>query len=299
MARTSGGAPASVIPFRDARNGIAVAALDQAVVHASSAGLGSRGVGTEIGFNPPWETNDLTIPSHYIAMNTGSVTLRFERRGVRGMESVSLAPGQFWLQPAGEPFSHQVRDSAEYGAVALDLDRVARTIRAPLMFAPAYGVHDPVLNHLAQALLAETYDRNPGGPLLAEGIATAMIAHLARRFGTAERPERGGLPAATRRRVLEYIDAHLGESITLAELAGVAGLTLHHFAREFKHAVGAPPHEYVMARRVDRAKQMLRFGGMALADVTLANGFSDQAHFTRVFRKRVGLTPGAYARARQ
>jgi AraC family transcriptional regulator len=156
-----------------------------------------------------------------------------------------------------------------------------------------------MLGHLARALFAETFAGNPGGSLLADGLATATIAHLARTYGSAPREEhRGGLTASTRRRVIDYIEAHLGESMTLAELAGVAGLTLHHFAREFRKAVGTPPHEYVTARRVDRAKQMLRFGGTSLADVALANGFSDQAHFTRVFRKRVGTTPGAYARER-
>lgn len=290
----------SVIEFRDARNGAAVAALDRAVVHASSAGLDWRGITTEIGSNPPWETNDLASPSHYLAMNTGTETLRFERWAGHRMESVAIAPGQFWLQPAGEPFSHRVRDVADYGAVTLDVDRVFATVRAPLTFAPTYGVDDPILGHLARALFEETFAGNPGGALLADGIATAVIAHLARTYGTAPGEEhRGGLTGAVRRRVLEYIDAHLAEPITLTELAGIAGLTLHHFAREFKNAIGAPPHEYVMARRVDRAKEMLRFGGMPLAEVALANGFSDQAHFTRVFRKRTGITPGAYARQRR
>lgn len=286
----------SVIPFRDATNGNSVAALDQALVHASSAGFLWRGVSAEIGFNPPWETNDLSIPSHYVAMNTGTVTLRFERRAGRHMQRVSLAPGQFWIQPAGEPFSHHVSDAAEYGAITLDVDRVASTLRASLSLKPTYGVDDAVLRSLAHALFAETYGGNPAGPLFADGIATAMIAHLARTYGSTPAPERGGLRDATKRRVIEYIDAHLAEPMTLTELASVAGLSLHHFAREFQQAVGAPPHEYVMARRVDRAKEMLRFGSMTMADVALANGFSDQAHFTRTFRKRVGVTPGVYAR---
>jgi transcriptional regulator of acetoin/glycerol metabolism/AraC-like DNA-binding protein len=105
---------------------------------------------------------------------------------------------------------------------------------------------------------------------------------------------RGGLPPAALRRVREYVEAHLAESIDLAALAGVAGLSLYHFARAFKQSAGVAPHTYLIERRVGRAREMLARTELSLAEIALATGFSDQSHFARHFRQRLGMTPGQF-----
>jgi len=102
---------------------------------------------------------------------------------------------------------------------------------------------------------------------------------------------RGGLAAGTMRRVREYVDVHLGESINLQKLAVVAGLSVHHFAREFKQSAGVTPHRYLTQKRVERAREMLAQTDLSLAEIAYATGFSDQGHLTRHFRFMLGTTP--------
>jgi AraC family transcriptional regulator len=77
-------------------------------------------------------------------------------------------------------------------------------------------------------------------------------------------------------------------------MASIACLSRYHFARAFKQAVGKPPHRYVSARRLDRAKALLIQGERSLVDIALSLSFSDQASFTRAFRQATGQAPGQF-----
>ena len=102
---------------------------------------------------------------------------------------------------------------------------------------------------------------------------------------------RGGLPPAAMRRIQDYIDAHLSEQIELPVLAGVAGLSVFHFAREFKRTAGITPHQYILRKRVERADALLGGTDLSLSEIAIASGFSDQSHLTRRFRQILGATP--------
>jgi AraC-like DNA-binding protein len=105
---------------------------------------------------------------------------------------------------------------------------------------------------------------------------------------------RGGLPPSAMRRVNEYIETHLSESVDLTELAGVAGLSLFHFARQFKQSAGVTPHHYLVQKRVERAQEMLARTDLSLSEIAFATGFADQSHFARHFRQRLGVSPGQF-----
>lgn len=107
-----------------------------------------------------------------------------------------------------------------------------------------------------------------------------------------------GLAPFQLRRVALFIEQNLDGPLALTALAAVAGLSPSHFARRFKAATALAPHQYVLARRVNGAKRLLLETDMKLAEVALATGFSSQAHLTGVFRRSVGMTPGAYRACR-
>ena len=100
-----------------------------------------------------------------------------------------------------------------------------------------------------------------------------------------------GLTRNQARRVLDYIESNLSRELTLSELAGIAELSLHHFARMFKKTMGMAPYKYVLERRVEHAKVMLRSTRASLVDISLSVGFYSQSHFTSTFGRMVGATP--------
>jgi AraC family transcriptional regulator len=129
-------------------------------------------------------------------------------------------------------------------------------------------------------------------------LATILTVHLIRHIvapGREVRGRDGTLPRGRLRAVVEYIEEHLDTAPTLAEIAAVAGLNCYHFARQFKAATGLPPHQYVIMRRVERAKRLLQAGtDSSLAEVAARAGFYDQSQFAHHFKRLVGVTPGQY-----
>jgi AraC family transcriptional regulator len=99
-----------------------------------------------------------------------------------------------------------------------------------------------------------------------------------------------------RRRVHDYIAAHLDQKINNEALAQIAGLSTAHFYVVFKQTEGMPPHCYVLQYRVRRTQQLLARTEMSLAEITDTVGFSNQSHCIQSFRKIVGVTPGDYRR---
>jgi AraC family transcriptional regulator len=98
------------------------------------------------------------------------------------------------------------------------------------------------------------------------------------------------------RRVLAYVEEHLADDITVADLANVACLSIFHFTRAFAGAMGVPPHRYVSQRRLESAKAMLATGRASLSEIALESRFSSQSSFTRAFRRATGMTPAEYRR---
>ena len=144
------------------------------------------------------------------------------------------------------------------------------------------------------AVDAELTAGGAGGRLAAESLANVLAVHLLRHVLAPRQPERGrdgALPRGRLRAVVEYIEEHLDASPSLEQMAEVAGLSPYHFARQFKTATGLPPHQFVIMRRVERAKQLLQGGDLSLAEVALHAGFSGQSVFCLHFKRLVGVTP--------
>jgi AraC family transcriptional regulator len=156
----------------------------------------------------------------------------------------------------------------------------------------------PQLGATMRAVDAELSSGDAGGPLAAEALANVLAVHLIRHVSRPSVPARGRdgvLPRGRLRAVVEYIEGHLDAVPTLAEMAAVACISPYHFARQFKAATGMPPHQYVIARRVERAKGLLQGGGdLSLAQVAARAGFSDQSQFSHHFKRLASVTPGRF-----
>ena len=148
-----------------------------------------------------------------------------------------------------------------------------------------------------RAVDAELVSGGAGGRLVAESLADVLAVQLVRYVSECRRQRRkdGEFSPARLRAVVNYIEGHLEAGPNLGQMAAVAHLSPYHFARQFKAATGLPPHQFVIARRVERAKELLqRRGGLNLAAVAARVGFADEGHFARHFKRLVGVTPGRF-----
>ncbi|MCP6699911.1 AraC family transcriptional regulator [Pseudomonas donghuensis] len=253
-------------------------------------------------WNNRHDARDYEAPSHhtlscYIADGTG--TFRRDRPGHTG------APDKLCIMPAGSA-SHWVvngsirlahlyisQEQFALGCVSL-LDREPRE----LQLQEATFLDDPEQARRFRQLIALDWDE-PGERLLTSSLAHEILDHaLLSQVGLRQGLRlKGGLAAHQRRQLREYVEGHLDQPLSLGKLAALCNLSEYHFARMFRESFGLPPHQYLLARRLAKARQLLRHGQLPLGEVALLCGFASASHFSNRFRQALGATPGAYRAA--
>ena len=157
------------------------------------------------------------------------------------------------------------------------------------------NVQDELLQSVLRALACELRRKDSAVPsMYAEHVAGLAIAHIARRHRHASGIGRLSRPGLLR--VVEFIEEHLHEDISLGALAPLAGRGIDVFARQFRSEFGIPPYRYLLERRLQRAAADLTGTRKPIAEIALAVGFSSQSHFTTRFTARFGVSPGIYRR---
>jgi AraC-like DNA-binding protein len=171
---------------------------------------------------------------------------------------------------------------------------------AAVRFAGSQPIVDPLIERLGHALIRADDFGGTFGQCYADSIGLAIVARLLAKNDKAEPGASGsrvsGLPKWRLKRATDFIAAHLGDPIGLAEIAASTGLTRMHFAAQFRASTGLRPHDYLVRRRIERAQELLAGSQLSLAEIALEVGFKAQAHFTTVFAKVVGETPHAWRR---
>jgi AraC family transcriptional regulator len=272
---------------------------------AASDGLGWVGLeATRFRAAPGSELDQPAITHHRLLMITRPpAELELVYDGVK--RHVPPPAGSVSLLPAGSPARWRWSGRKDTLNVYLDPPLVARVAAeafdldpARVTVPPLDGLDLPHLRAAMRAVEAELTSGGAGGPLAAESLANVLAVHLIRHVLTPRQPARGRDGALPQRKlcaVVEYIEEHLEASPTLEQIAAVARLSPYHFARQFKRATGLPPHQYVIARRVERARQLLQGGAeLSLAEVAADAGFSDQSQLSHHFKRLVGVTPGRF-----
>ena len=170
----------------------------------------------------------------------------------------------------------------------------------PMETVDRFLFRDAKLKDLCRQLCREITLRDNADRLQIEMLAIELAEVAFRDYSSAPEQTRGiptgGLTRNSARRVLEYAEANLARGLTLRELAGVAQLSTHHFLRMFKKTMGITPYQYLLERRLERAKDLLRGKRASLAEIALSSGFGSQGHFTNAFHRAVGATPAEFQR---
>ncbi|MNZ29214.1 Bifunctional transcriptional activator/DNA repair enzyme AdaA [compost metagenome] len=248
------------------------------------------------------DAQDYEAPGHhtlscYIAGGTG--TFRREQPGTKG------GPGKLCVLPAEHQsawvINGEIRLAHLYfspeqfalGCITL-LDREPRA----LQLQESTFLDDAQQAGRFRQLIALNWNE-PGERLLTSSLAHELLSHaLLNQVGLRQGVRlKGGLAAHQRRQLVEYIDSQVAESISLGQLAGMCALSEYHFARMFRESFGLPPHQYLLARRLAHARQLLRSTRQPLGEIALACGFASASHFTHRFRQAMHGTPGEYRQA--
>lgn len=164
-------------------------------------------------------------------------------------------------------------------------------------FTKTYETKDKLIRYLGLALLEEAVSGSIAGSLYTESLSQTLMIHLLKHYSTANSRQEnlsGGLSGYKLRRISEFINENLGGTLTLGEIAEVAGLSQFHFLRVFQQTTGLTPQQYVMQKRIEKAKQLLAVSDLPLVEISMQTGFKNQSHFTTLFRKFTKHTPGRW-----
>jgi AraC-like DNA-binding protein len=151
---------------------------------------------------------------------------------------------------------------------------------------------DALIDHLARAV--QTAEDGADESYI-EALARAIVVRAAQIRQKSARVS--PLPKWRLRRVVDYVEAHISEAISLADLAAAAGLSRTHFTAQFRLATSCRPHDFILLQKIEAAKRLLLQTSRELLDIALTVGFQTQAHFSTVFKRFVGETPGRWRRA--
>lgn len=208
-----------------------------------------------------------------------------------GSKELSIRAGTMNFVPAGVPHrthSHGARlVRMEFPNTFLaGADELGAMFRMPQMIA------DPASVSVARRVVAEIRAGEPGWRLVVQGLIMELLGRIARaRAGSFTRAPPGWL-----RGVKERIDSDCAAPVSVAELAKIAGVHPVHLARRFRDAYGCSVGEYVRRRQLQAAEELLVSSQLDLREVALRCGFADQSHFSKVFRRSLGVPPGRYRR---
>jgi AraC family transcriptional regulator len=158
-------------------------------------------------------------------------------------------------------------------------------------------VEDPILTWIGDQMVQEVAAGSPGGRLCYDALALQASVHILRKYALVQLKlprSQGHFRPVHARLIEDYIEQHISSNITLAELANICNCTSVQFARKFHLHYGMRPHAYVLSRKVERACQHLREDRLALKEIALVSGFSDQSHLNRMFRRHKNITPAEY-----
>ncbi|MBP1844814.1 AraC-like DNA-binding protein [Rhizobium petrolearium] len=186
--------------------------------------------------------------------------------------------------------------------IHFDADAVSRRLMEEIdpkkLSDPQLLFFDQRVVALAELIAAEIANPDPLHDLYGDGLALALVIDVLKMMKTPSR-KRGSLASWQLRRATDFIAENCMRNIRLQELADLTSLSQSHFSHSFKASTGMAPHEWQMNARLDRAKELLLADDQPLTSIAAETGFSDQAHFTRVFRKHVGTTPARWKKVRR
>jgi AraC family transcriptional regulator len=270
----------------------------------SSRHLGWNGILAELYQNPP-TPGAVELPAlsnHWLKLPLGQPVHLTQKREDRLHESI-VQKGDTIFVPAGQPSYWRCQGGDTYRPtlhIYLKPELIAQAAAASeidqdrISLVSCFSKQDLHLQHIAMLLLAELKSGGMMGQLYVESLTQVLVIHLMRHYSTLTQTitfKNRSLTHTQLQQAIDYIHTHIGEDLSLVQIAKVINLSPTYFASLFKRAIGLSPHQYVIKHRVKRAKLLLLTTDLTIADIALQVGFSSQSHLTQQFKRLTGMTP--------
>lgn len=208
--------------------------------------------------------------------------------------------GDIEIIPADTPSVWEISEKDTFLAMSISPE-LLHTVAEQLDFDPQrieirnrFQVRDEQLENIAWALKAEMECGYPCGRLYLDSLAVAAANRLLMCHSSVSREPRrrnGRLSERKLRQVLSYIEDNLSQDLSLGDIAAIAGLSVSHFKSLFRESLGLPVHQYLIRRRVERAKTLLGEGKLPISQIAFETGFAHQSHLARHMRRVLGVSP--------
>ncbi|CAA9426129.1 MAG: Transcriptional regulator, AraC family [uncultured Rubrobacteraceae bacterium] len=270
----------------------------------SSGPLGWNGMIAERYLHAPMEHHFPPFPENTASLYLGQ-TVNSVRWSGDGIHEGPTKKGDVTVKTSGQPVGWHFDKDVDLLVMRFApafLSRVAEENDLnpdAVELRPSLDQRDDAVEHIGLAMLAEMESGGVGGRVYGDALATALSTHLLRNHGTSSQTvsdQKGGLPRNALRRVTDFVNDNLSMDLGLSEMAGVANLSRYHFSRQFKRSTGLSPHQYVIGRRVERARELLSSTDLSVGDVASVVGFTHQSHLAYHTRRRFGVPPSTLRR---
>ena len=251
----------------------------------------------------------MELPAHFheqhlLIIHQGEKPVHSRRQSGNREETVLFGSGDAGLYPGGEYGPSSWDGPTDTIHLHLDPHLLETQARQSLdlthfSLRDRFRFEDGLLTQLGRQLLSAAGSEHTLGQLYVESLANTLSYHLIEHHASFEQRITGastGLPSPVLARIDAYLEAFSQQAVTLDALAGLANLSVFHFARRFKRTTGLSPYQYVLSWKIRRARQLLRAGDLPMAAISDLLGFASPAHFSAVFKRAVGQSPRAFQR---
>ena len=270
----------------------------------SSHQAGWNGMYLEYHDFPSHETPEHYPTQHVIAIQTKGIVEAERKLGDRFLQE-QIHVGDVCLVPAYT--RHWIHSKGKQGLIMISLEPsfIARNIPEyinsdNIELLPHFAQSNPLIHQIGLSLKTALQNNSPGNRFYAESLGVALVAHLMQFYTNKKYPfediENNNISPedAKIKQAKDYIHAHLNEKLSLEAIAATIGMSQYHFCRVFKETTGLTPWQYVIKKRIELAKRLLKIPQLSIVEISYQLGYSTPAQFTNFFRKHTGITPSIY-----
>lgn len=252
--------------------------------------------------DPPGVIEIPGLKNTIVSIHIGQPVQLACRRGGQSHRGLAVH-GDIDIIPANTPSIWEIKEKDAAFVMSLSPDLMSTVAEefdldaSRLEIQNRFQLRDQQLENIGLVLKAEMESGYPCGQLYFDSLAVSVATRLLRCYSSMTlQPQRynGRLPDRKLRQVLAYIEDNLTADLSLRELADLTGLSVSHFKNLFRESVGLTAHQYLIRRRVERAKILLGQGKLSISQIAFETGFAHQSHLARHMRRLLGVSPKAF-----